>query len=150
MRYLFVSVVAVSILVIAGCPSATTSTDPNATDPNSTDPNATTDLSWLDGRWSATASNLNDTVSGQITISNGQVTEWRGSNGLAMTIVDHPVASATATGAQLAVTVNSSTSGLMYITLLLQKSTGSVVTGTLSTVSFMATPFFGTVTMTRQ
>jgi len=76
------------------------------------------------------------------------LTEWRGSNGLAMTILDNPAATATATGAHLAVTVNSSTSGSMYITMELSRSSASLLNGTSTPISLGHQPFLGTVTMT--
>ena len=83
-----------------------------------------------------------------MTITSGRVTEWRGSNGLPMTILDNPAATATATGAHLAVTVNSSTSGLMSITMELSRSSARLLNGTLTTNSLGHQPFIGTVTMT--
>jgi hypothetical protein len=130
------------VLCVAGCP-ATDSTTP---DPN--DPNSTALPAWLDGDWDALATSLTDAVSGSLTITSGRVTSWRGSSGL-MSIMDNPIATTTATGVHVSVTVTSATSGFMSISMELSRVTDDQLAGSITTITLTSTPFFGVVTLTR-
>ena len=138
MRLSIAGLILASTFALAGCPGTVSS----GTD------NSSADLSWLDGDWRATATDLTVTVSGSVKITGERVTEWRGSDGTLMAISDNPTATATATGAKLTLTVDTSTYGVMHITMVLRQSSASLLVGTLTTTSSGNQPFIGAVTMT--
>ncbi len=140
------SLVAVLLLCIAGCP-ATSSDDPNAT----ADPNATVTPTWLDGNWVATATSSGESTSGCITITLGKVTKWgHGCSGQLWTLVATPDAIVNGDTANISVTVFSLTGGITVIDMILLRTSDTMASGTITTVNLGGQPYVGAVTLARQ
>lgn len=133
-----IGLIIVLALILGGCPSDTTS---------EADP---TTLDWLSGDWLATATATGESVSGCLTIGEGQVQTWgHGCTGENMTILDAPLATVSGSSATVAVTVLNTSGSLMQVTMYLTHTTDDLLTGSITTVSLGQAPYFGTVTLRR-
>jgi len=79
-------------------------------------------------------------VTGCVTIQDKKVTNW-GCTGQLLTVLDAPTALVTENGATVSVTVLSLDSGLMTILMQLNKTSTSLLTGSITTFTLTADMF---------